>query len=445
MILKGNQRGGGKQMALHLLNGDKNEHVSVHEVSGFVASDVIGALNEAYALSKGTKCKQFMYSLSLSPPANEDVPVSVYEAAMKRIEKKLNLIGQPRVVVFHEKEGRRHAHCVWSRIDTDKMKAINISHPKLKLNTIAKSLYLEHGWQMPDGFRDKSRKNPLNYTRAEWQQAARTGQSPKAIKATLQECWVVSDERKEFEQALQECGYYLAKGDRRGYVAVDIHGEVYSLTRQLRVKKKDLQERLGNSETLPPVSKVKDKISGQLSDMFKNFLDEQNKDHQKELSPLLKAKHAMTLQHRKDRAAQKYFQEKRWQSEELKRSAKIRSGFKGIWDKLNGRYWKSRKQNEQETAHCHTRDQKERETLITTQLYMRQNLQMQLNQVKTKHENNRQHLIRDLSHLTKNDQAKGRNVPEFSKLKEQIPTRSQPQQRNHKGRDNPDIDMEPEI
>jgi hypothetical protein len=28
------------------------------------------------------------------------------------------LNGQPRVIVFHEKNGRRHAHCVWSRIST---------------------------------------------------------------------------------------------------------------------------------------------------------------------------------------------------------------------------------------------------------------------------------------------------------------------------------------
>ena len=117
MILKGNQRAGGAQMAKHLLNSTQNEHIKVHEVRGFMASDVLGALNEAYAMSKGTKCKQFMYALSLSPPQDEKVPVSVFENTLERVEKKLGLEGQPRVVVFHEKEGRRHAHCVWSRID----------------------------------------------------------------------------------------------------------------------------------------------------------------------------------------------------------------------------------------------------------------------------------------------------------------------------------------
>ena len=137
MILKGNQRAGGRQMALHLLNGEQNEHVNVHEVSGFMARDVLGALNEAYALSKGTKCKQFMYSLSLNPPQDEKVDIETFEKTLERVEQKLGLEGQPRVVVFHEKEGRRHAHCVWSRINTDEMKAVNISHPKLKLNDLS--------------------------------------------------------------------------------------------------------------------------------------------------------------------------------------------------------------------------------------------------------------------------------------------------------------------
>jgi len=436
MIFKGNQRAGGRQMALHLMNGDQNEHVNIHEVSGFVANDVLGALNEAYALSKGTQCKQFMYSLSLSPPPDKNVPVSVFEGVLGRVEKKLGLEGQPRVVVFHEKHGRRHAHCVWSRINTEEMKAINISHPKLKLQSIAKSLYIEHGWQMPEGFKDKSRTNPLNYTRAQWQQAARTGQSPKAIKAALQECWISTDSKKGFEQALQESGYYLAKGDRRGYVAVDIYGEAYSLTRQLGAKKKDLEKRLGKAEELPSASEVKEKITHQLSNIFKNFLDEQSKDHQKALKPLLKTKRAMTKQHRIDRAAQKSWHEKRWQSEELKRSNRIRRGFKGVWDKLNGKYWKTRKINEQETWKCFCRDQKEREELISNQLAMRQNLQAQLNQANAKHENDRQNLVRDLSHMVDMNKVKSKTSPSH----EHEETHS----KSHDF-DNPNPDLEPEI
>lgn len=36
MILKASQRSGGKQLGLHLLKTEENEHVEIHEVSGFV-------------------------------------------------------------------------------------------------------------------------------------------------------------------------------------------------------------------------------------------------------------------------------------------------------------------------------------------------------------------------------------------------------------------------
>ena len=44
MILKGSQRGGAKQLGLHLLKTVENEHVEVHDVRGFMTDDVVGAL-----------------------------------------------------------------------------------------------------------------------------------------------------------------------------------------------------------------------------------------------------------------------------------------------------------------------------------------------------------------------------------------------------------------
>ncbi|WP_113154813.1 relaxase/mobilization nuclease domain-containing protein [Nitratireductor sp. OM-1] len=151
MILKASQRGGGMQLARHLLNSRDNDHVEVHELRGFVSSSLEGAFKEAYAVSRGTKCTQFLFSLSPSPPETQRVPINVFETAIADIEKRIGLKGQPRAIVFHEKEGRRHAHCVWSRIDPEKMKAINLPHFKLKLRDMSRELYLEHGWQMPRG------------------------------------------------------------------------------------------------------------------------------------------------------------------------------------------------------------------------------------------------------------------------------------------------------
>lgn len=109
MILKGSQRGGATQLGLHLMRLDENDHVEVHEVRGFLSADPLGAFREAQALSRATKCMQYLFSVSLSPPSSEDVSVAEFEHAVNGLEAKLGLTGQPRVLVFHEKSGRRHA------------------------------------------------------------------------------------------------------------------------------------------------------------------------------------------------------------------------------------------------------------------------------------------------------------------------------------------------
>lgn len=220
MILKASQRGGGKQLAVHLLRADENEHVNVHELRGFVSEDLTGALKEAYAVSKGTKCRQFLFSVSLSPPQDERVLVETFEKTIERIEETNNLTGQPRAIVFHEKEGRRHAHAVWSRIDADTMTARNLPFFKTKLRDLSREIYLEQGWQLPRGLVNSKERDPRNFTLAEWQQAKREGVHAHDLKGMMRECWAVSDSKKAFQNVLKERGMTLAKGDQRGFVLV---------------------------------------------------------------------------------------------------------------------------------------------------------------------------------------------------------------------------------
>ncbi|HIK65241.1 MAG TPA: relaxase, partial [Henriciella marina] len=65
MILNGNQRGGAKDLAVHLMK-EENDHIELYELRGFVADDLMGAFGEAQAISKGTRCKQFLFSLRLN-------------------------------------------------------------------------------------------------------------------------------------------------------------------------------------------------------------------------------------------------------------------------------------------------------------------------------------------------------------------------------------------
>ena len=327
MILKASERGGASQLAAHLLKVDENEHVEVHEMSGFLSDNLTGALREIQAISQGTRCKQYMFSLSLSPPQDESVSVEVFEKALGDIEERMGLEGQPRVVVFHEKEGRRHAHCVWSRIRTDEMKAINLPYYKMKLQDISKKLYLENGWDMPKGLMDRKERDPLNFTRAQWQQAMRAKEDPKILKALFQNCWALSDSRKAFVQALEEYGFTLARGDRRGVVAVDFRGEVYSLSRWTGVKTKDLKSRLGEPDTFPRVEEVKANVSQRMTDALQDYIHETEEQMQAQLQPLLRGKNELKNIHRKERQNLQDFQGKRWhqRSEERRVGKECRS------------------------------------------------------------------------------------------------------------------------
>ncbi|MCI0732273.1 MAG: hypothetical protein L0Y38_00435, partial [Methylococcaceae bacterium] len=117
---------------------EENDHVEVHEIRGFASEDLAAALNEAYAISRATRCRQYLFSLSLNPPPNESVPIAAFEDAIDRVEERLSLSGQPRAIVFHEKEGRRHCHAVWSRIDAEEMKAVPLPFTRRKLQEIAR-------------------------------------------------------------------------------------------------------------------------------------------------------------------------------------------------------------------------------------------------------------------------------------------------------------------
>lgn len=386
MILKGSQRAGGSQLAAHLMNAADNEHVTVHELRGFVSDNLHGAFKEAYAISRGTKCKQFLFSLSLSPPDTESVPLEIFEKAIADIEDKIGLVDQPRAIVFHEKEGRRHAHCVWSRIDIDEMKAINLSHFKLKLRDISKQLYLENKWRMPMGLMDSEERDPLNFTLAEWQQAKRLKINPRTIKQTFRDCWAVSDSKASFESALKERGYYLAQGNRRGFVAVDWRGEIYAVAKYVGIKATEVKAKLGDPLQLPTIEVRKQEIGKLLSDQFNRFTDETSAEYCRILEGMQRKQKALVVQQRLEREQLAQKQQKRWIAETKERSEKLPRGLKALWFRVTGQYNVILKQKEAETRQAVQRDRQQTQALVDRHLRSRQQLQNEVKSVRI-HEN----------------------------------------------------------
>lgn len=377
MILKASQRAGGQDLAAHLMRTDENEHVSLHELRGFASDNLKGAFKEVEAVSHGTQCRQYLFSLSLSPPPDARVSADDFEMTIDRIEDRLGLSGQPRAIVFHEKEGRRHAHCVWSRIDAETMTAKHMSFFKTKLMAMSRDLYLENGWTMPRGLENAAERNPTNFSLAEWQQAKRQNIDPRWLKQTMQDCWKHADNRQAFTNGLQERGLFLAKGDKRGFVVLDHRGDVWSLPRMLDLKTKEVRARLGDGNDLASVADTKKEIGQRMTPAIRRHVEESRERFTQRSMKLGQHKEAMTREHRAARQDLDARQKNDWEAQTRERAARLPRGMRGIWHRITGQYQEVRKQNEVEAQRAIERQAQERQRLIEKQQEHRAVLQAQ--------------------------------------------------------------------
>jgi len=280
MISFASQRGLGQDLATHLMNTHDNEIMDVAEVRGAVAQDLHGAFAEwefqAHAL---TRCRKYLYSMSINPdPDQKALSRDQYHDYIARTEEKLGLTDQPRAIVFHQKYGREHCHVVWSRIDREQEKAVQLSFDKEKLMQVTRDFAIEHGIELPDGYqRDgkgkgdeaKGKKSTEQISLYEQSQETSTGISKEKHKEQVTEAWELSDCPKAFVHALAEQGYVLATG-KRPYVVVDIYGNMNSLPKLIddkNIKTNDLRKYFAKDfppEYLPDVDEAKNLLQEHL-------------------------------------------------------------------------------------------------------------------------------------------------------------------------------------
>ena len=261
MVIKGKSVAGAARLAAHLERTDTNERMEVLELRGVAADDLRGALREMEAVASGCpNCQKPFYHASINTRADEHLTPQQREQAIDRLEKELGLTGQPRAVVAHVKEGREHCHIVWSRIDLETMRTISDSHNYRKHEIVARELEREFGHERVQGAhieRDGKPRPERTPSHAEMQQAERTKITPEAARKHLTALWRGAKTGKEFEAALSESGWLLARGDRRDFVVIDPKGGTHSLARRIEgAKIKDVRERLAHVDmkALPSVA-----------------------------------------------------------------------------------------------------------------------------------------------------------------------------------------------
>jgi MobA/VirD2-like, nuclease domain len=250
VVIKGKSVAGARRLAVHLMRTDTNERAEVKEVRGVVAEDLRGALLEMEAVGAGARTSKSFYHGNINTRADERLTDEQRMHAIDRLEEKLGLSGQPRVVVVHEKEGREHCHVVWSRIDLERMAAVSDSHNYRKHEEVARDLEREFGHERVQGAhveRDGKARPERTPSHAEMLQGDRTGLSAQQVKEQITALWRNTDTGQSFALALWDHGFVLARGDRRDFVVIDPSGGTHSLARRIEgAKVKDIRERMSD-------------------------------------------------------------------------------------------------------------------------------------------------------------------------------------------------------
>lgn len=276
MIIKGNKVnpcrrcGTAPSLAAHLQRTDTNERVDVLEMQGFAFDHLAGAFAEINATAAATRADKAAYHAKINPAPGETLTREQALHAADKLGEELGFNGQPRVVVEHEKNGRQHFHVVWSRIDLDRMKAIDTPQNYIAHERVSRELELEFGLSRTGGVhgRDEGSLRPArNSPEWEYQQAERLEtKSPRQQKAEITALYAGAKNGAELQTALGAHGYTLARGDKEGvFLVVDERGGFASLARRVGGSKAaEIREKLADLDRsqLPTLDQARDQAKG---------------------------------------------------------------------------------------------------------------------------------------------------------------------------------------
>lgn len=236
MVIRGNIRGNGKQLAHYLTSKQENERIQILEVAGrknasesYLQQTMLGMS----LLSELTKTTKGLYHAQINPAYTEDKKMTpeTWQKATNILAKHLGLENQRRIIVLHTKKDRTHAHVVFERYDHQTGKIIPNRFSRLAQDRARKEMEQVFD-QKPTPHRNKHR--------------------PK-LKEALTALWQQTETGAEFIKAVHKRGYLLAEGvPRHPFMVVDEHGRSFDLVRQLKgVRIKEVRQRLKHEKLIP--------------------------------------------------------------------------------------------------------------------------------------------------------------------------------------------------
>ena len=260
MILKGRARADGGKLATYLLS-EKNEEVRVLDLRGTIADarsagGLHEALHEMNELGKMTRAKSSLFHLAINPSDRDRMTPQGWRTAIEKAEKALGLEGQARAVVSHRYEGKEHLHVVWSRVDVEQRKCVELPFSHRKLCQAAREIEIDLGLQQTPERARGAHRLKQHVKDIQTQQDARSGTPREQLNAAVVKAWNEAGSAPEFKAQIEAAGYGLAHGTR-GVVVIDSEITTYSIPRCVQgIRLKHVYERLG--ELLPDLPKVED-------------------------------------------------------------------------------------------------------------------------------------------------------------------------------------------
>lgn len=263
MIAKGVPHAQGARLARYLITGKDRERAELLELRGFALGNIVDAFRSVHAMARATKCVFPFFHVSVRNPDGETLDAAQWIYTADAIEQSLGLVDQPRAIAFHicQDTGESHMHVAWSRIDQESLTAKPLPYFKERLKGVSREMERYFGLTEVSS----ARKGPIAYapTRKEDEQSRRLGINLRDHRETLRDCFERSDCGRSFQRAIEEQGMFLARGDRRDFIAIDRAGGMHALGKRiLGVSAAKIRTRFADlvPDGLPTVEEVRQSL-----------------------------------------------------------------------------------------------------------------------------------------------------------------------------------------
>jgi hypothetical protein len=243
------------------LTSAKNGRVSFIGSRGVGSRDVASAIKDLDAFKRGMQATKNLAHFHIDPAGS--LNAAGWDRAWAALEREYGLQGCPYVEVEHEKKGRVHRHRVYSRLDLETGKTVQLSHNFARNEKLGHELALAFGEELVPGrhsgaiiatwgregkvdaiaalqaaqhrlAQDGRKPGDRTTSRVDLQQEERTGVPRQIVVRLVGSAWRDSGDAVSFRAALQTEGLELARGAKGGLVVVDRAGGTHSVARLLR-------------------------------------------------------------------------------------------------------------------------------------------------------------------------------------------------------------------